>query len=388
MSSWRMSRYTLLPVLGRGHVDVDVPSWQRYRAAKTMGADTGVCVPVSAPGSNPGCRCVQTLTSVEDIKRYFALVEKEENRIEEELRVKRQACARIKVLDDDVVRVVADLEAFAPRVRTAASSTVTEAEAVIAKTRMLDAAHSRVQQVRCFLGDSRCASADPSTVTVTTWLRAVQALERVEDILDLKSCLSGVQVALHVRSPCRTGVGGWRCRGCRRSLVCRLRVPIRQGGNLQQAAMHVKRFRGVEALVPVLTEDREYMRAAEQELSSLVESQFASAIAQNDMEGVTTCCQLMNLLGQSNKVRSRTRSRSRWYWQLLSRAADPGVTAGAGAFAFAPVCGVAGSGSLRQLLGVQATSGAGVRASACTAVWRRLRAGIHWFVFEFVCLLG
>jgi hypothetical protein len=84
---------------------------------------------------------------VEEIKKYFALVEREESRIEEELRQKRQACCRIQVLDEDVVRVVADLEAFAPRVRTAASSTVTEAEAVIAKTRQLDAAHSRVQQV-------------------------------------------------------------------------------------------------------------------------------------------------------------------------------------------------------------------------------------------------
>ena len=99
-----------------------------------------------------GCRLPppppQTLTNVDDIKRYFVMLEEEEAKMEEELRTKRAACAAVPLVDAALVRVVADMEAFAPRVRAAASSTVTEAESVIAKTRMLDAAHSRVQQVR------------------------------------------------------------------------------------------------------------------------------------------------------------------------------------------------------------------------------------------------
>jgi hypothetical protein len=84
---------------------------------------------------------------------------------------------------------------------------------------------------------------------------------------------------------------------------------VAQAGNLQQAATHVKRFRGVEALVPVLADDREFMRRAEQELATLVETQFRDAIATSDVGAVTRCCQLMNLLGQSEKVCGGTRWR-------------------------------------------------------------------------------
>jgi hypothetical protein len=75
-----------------------------------------------------------------------------------------------------------------------------------------------------------------------------------------------------------------------------------QSSNLQAAATHVKRFRGVEKLVPVAEEDRDSMRRAEGELSAIVEARFQHAISSHDVDGVTACCQLMNILGHAEKV--------------------------------------------------------------------------------------
>ncbi len=59
----------------------------------------------------------------------------------------RAAVEATPVLDAGDVGVVLDLEAVGPQVRASALATVAEAERVIARTRLLDAAHARAQQV-------------------------------------------------------------------------------------------------------------------------------------------------------------------------------------------------------------------------------------------------
>ena len=66
--------------------------------------------------------------------------------------------------------------------------------------------------------------------------------------------------------------------------------------------MHIKRFRSVQTLVQVQEEDRELMQRAENQLASLVEARFQTAIVANDIDAVKTCCQLTNILGKAEKV--------------------------------------------------------------------------------------
>ena len=115
----------------------------------------------------------------------------------------------------------------------------------------------------------------------------------MEDILDLQQCLGGVQSCL-------------------------------QRGDLLGAAATVKKFKAVEKVIPVATEDKELMKRAEERLLRVgracgtggmhghrpvitvscvqtVAARFDVAVAENDSSEVTLCCQLMSVLGNSRQ---------------------------------------------------------------------------------------
>jgi hypothetical protein len=122
------------------------------------------------------------------------------------------------------------------------------------------------------------------------------ALDRVEDVIDLQSCLSGVSAATEL-------------------------------GDLESAALHIKRFRSLEGHLPVPESDVAFMRHAEAVLLEAVTKQFDDAIAENQAyqisrtqikadhtpqpddetaqrltqieASISHCCQLMNVLGHS-----------------------------------------------------------------------------------------
>lgn len=133
--------------------------------------------------------------------------------------------------------------------------------------------------------------------------RVQAALERVDDILDLRACLGGVQAAMQCED--------W-----------------------DQAAMHVSRFRSLESTLPIPDADVAFMRAAEATLLATVTAQFDSAVAAasaalansseppaleplSDGNGgsargprdyhatIARCCQLMTLLGHADSGLSR-----------------------------------------------------------------------------------
>jgi hypothetical protein len=116
--------------------------------------------------------------------------------------------------------------------------------------------------------------------------RLQAALERVDDILDLRGCLQGVQSAMDC--------GDW-----------------------DQAAMHVNRFRSLERTLPIPESDVAVMREAEDALVATVTAQFDAAIAaasaglgRSSGAGapqsapnhavIARCCQLMTLLGHAD----------------------------------------------------------------------------------------
>ena len=208
-----------------------------------------VCVVLTDPPSPPphthqmeaslSPSLLQTLTDVAAIRERLQHVDDVATSVDADLVALAQDLADVPSVGA-VSAAVTELVATVPAVRRKAADTIAAAEEVVDTTRRLDVAQRNVQA----------------------------ALERVEDILDLKSCLSGVQLAL-------------------------------QQNNLQSAAAQLKRFRAVEALVPVLEEDAELMRKAEDRLCTVVEEQFQRAISENDFEAVTSCCQLLNVLGQA-----------------------------------------------------------------------------------------
>ena len=118
----------------------------------------------------------------------------------------------------------------------------------------------------------------------------MQALDRVEDITDLRQCLAGVGSEL-------------------------------DGGDFEAAAFHIRRFRGIERLLPVPESDVAVMRDAEKRLLDAVTRDFDAAIAATATDGtaaaavsspaapltslalsstIARCCQLMTLLGHSS----------------------------------------------------------------------------------------
>ena len=127
-----------------------------------------------------------------------------------------------------------------------------------------------------------------------------QSLERVEDIIELRQCLSGVTAAMSAR-------------------------------DMEGAALQVKRFRAIERLLPVPDADVAIMREAETQLMEAVTKELdaaillASAGQQRQQQGqpgaaaasvpspptasisatITRCCQLMNLLGHADTGLSR-----------------------------------------------------------------------------------
>jgi hypothetical protein len=95
------------------------------------------------------CARWQTLTDIREIEQKLAEVIELERRADEELERQRTVIAAGRGgVDTEVLSLVAELEHIAPAIRSVASSTVSEAESVIARTRALDSAHSRVQKVR------------------------------------------------------------------------------------------------------------------------------------------------------------------------------------------------------------------------------------------------
>jgi hypothetical protein len=113
--------------------------------------------------------------------------------------------------------------------------------------------------------------------------RLQAALERVDDILDLRGCLTGVSVAM-------------------------------ESGDWDQAAIHVNCFRSLERTLPIPASDVAVMRSAETALVATVTAQFDEAvsvasaalsapttpIASNCHAVIARCCQLMTLLGRAD----------------------------------------------------------------------------------------
>ncbi len=89
-----------------------------------------------------------TLTDIAEIRKCLLDADAMEKALNIDI---AEACAGIGpllYLDADVLRTVTELDKAAPGIHSTATSTVTEAERIISRTRQLDAAHARVQQVR------------------------------------------------------------------------------------------------------------------------------------------------------------------------------------------------------------------------------------------------
>jgi hypothetical protein len=105
-------------------------------------------------------------------------------------------------------------------------------------------------------------------------LRVESALERVDDVVDLRSCTADVAVSVRT-------------------------------GDLEAAALAIQRFRAISATLPVAEEDRARVDQAEEAISVKCRAALGSAMERGDSDGVRHGCRVLSLLGRGAEGLSR-----------------------------------------------------------------------------------
>ncbi|XP_070191423.1 conserved oligomeric Golgi complex subunit 4-like [Littorina saxatilis] len=194
---------------------------------------------------------VENLTEIDDIKKALERLSEQEAEVEEDLKglLEHQNTLESKMSSlHKMLPNLQILETDSRQLNSMISFTSTLAENVSGKVRKLDLAKSRV----------------------------VECSERVEDILDLKFCTDGVQIAL-------------------------------QNEDYEKAAGHVHRFRNLdETVIRMGTETNEggtldtsfkLLYESEEKLKNIVNSKFDAAVHSQDVASVERFFKIFPLLG-------------------------------------------------------------------------------------------
>jgi len=195
---------------------------------------------------------MENLTDLEEINAAFEKICEEETQVDDELKhlLDHQGILESKMSGlQKMLPNLHILETDSKQLSGMISFTSTLAENVSSKVRKLDLAKSRV----------------------------VECMQRVEDILDLKFCIDGVQTAL-------------------------------QNEDYEKAASHIHRFRSLDETVirmgtettddgGTLNSSFKMLYEAEEKLKSIVHNKFDSAVHQGDVASVERFFKIFPLLG-------------------------------------------------------------------------------------------
>jgi hypothetical protein len=108
----------------------------------------------------------------------------------------------------------------------------------------------------------------------TAQVNVAETLSRAENVLNLKGCIDGVQIAL-------------------------------RKGDFEASAKFVGSFKEVEKLISVEGEDYQVMVNAEKDLEGAISAHFDKAIKSNDSTQIIRCCNIYNELGKAQEGLNR-----------------------------------------------------------------------------------